>query len=148
MRLLLDTNVLVDYFAQREPFAEDVTRLRIAACFGDVELWASAQSFPDIEYILRGAIPVDELRQMMAQSMDFLEICSTSASDVREAFSSGWPDLEDYLIACAAQRVKADCLITRDGKGFAQSKVPAMPPKAFFEMLERERGIIYEEVDF
>ena len=36
MKLLLDTNVLVDYFAQRAPFARDVNRLNVATCWQTV----------------------------------------------------------------------------------------------------------------
>lgn len=146
MRLLLDTNVLIDYYSRREPHWQNALKLRIAAAFGDVELWASSQSFPNIEYILRKAIPVAELREMFTQSMDFLKVCGTTSEDTDAAFRSGWPDLEDFLIARAAKRVKADYLITRDAAGFAQSPVRVMTPTAFIKMLEDEYDIRYEEI--
>lgn len=146
MKLLLDTNVLVDYYARRMLFWEDTLKLRIAEHFGDVELWVSAQSFSDIEYILRKAIPIGELREMFAESAQFLKICGVSTADVHEAFQSGWPDLEDCLIACAAKRVKADYLITRDKKGFSRSTVPVMSPREFISWFQRSHGIEYEEL--
>jgi predicted nucleic acid-binding protein len=148
MKLLLDTNILIDYYAQRAPFANDATRLRIAAFFGDVDLWASSQSFADVEYILSGAIPREELRQMMAHSLDFMNVCAVSADDVKASFRSGWPDLEDYLIACAALRIKADFVITRDKKGFVKSEVPALSPADLFALLEQKHGVVYEDADF
>ena len=68
MRLFLDTNVLIDYYARREPFYDDALKLRIAAFFGDVDLWVCTQSFVDAEYILRKAVPITELRSMMASN--------------------------------------------------------------------------------
>ena len=69
MKLLLDTNVLVDYYAQREPFARDANLLQVAQIFDDVELWACPHSFPDIAYILHRAIPATRLRKMVLESL-------------------------------------------------------------------------------
>lgn len=147
MKLLLDTNILIDYYVQRRPFFDSVVKLRTAALFGDVELWASIQSFPDMEYILRKAIPVKELRARMQRSMEFLKVASPTSSDLSDAFDSHWPELEDFLVARCAERVKADRIITRDKSGFAGSPIPAQTPTEFFAWLEDEHGIVYDEVD-
>lgn len=146
MRLLLDTNVLLDYYGRRAPFFEDAKRLRVAALFGDVELWVAAQSFTDAECVLRRFAPTEVLRAMMGESLAFLSIASSSAADVEEGIRSGWPDLEDFLVARCAERARADFLLTRDEKGFARSAVPVLNPAGFFEMLERDHGIVYDGV--
>lgn len=148
MRLLLDTNILLDYYGRRQPFFNDARRFRIAAAFGDVELWASGQSFTDAEYILRGFAPVPQLRTMMGESLAFLSVAMPSALDVEDGLHSDWPDLEDFLVARCAERIGADCLITRDAEGFAASAVPVLSPAGFFDMMERDHGIVYDEVDF
>lgn len=146
MRLLLDTNVLLDYYGRRAPFFEDAKRLRVAALLGDVELWVAAQSFTGAEYVLRRFAPTEVLRAMMGESLAFLNIASSSAADVEEGIRSGWSDLEDFLVARCAERARADFLLTRDEKGFARSAVPVLSPAGFFEMLERDHGIVYDEV--
>lgn len=55
MKLFLDTNALIDLVARREPYVSDVGKLCIAAYFGDVQLWASTQSYADAYYVLRRA---------------------------------------------------------------------------------------------
>lgn len=146
MKLLLDTNVLIDYYAQREPFAENAILLRVAACFGDVDLWACSQSFLDVEYVLRRVIPANELRQMISNSLEFLSVCTVSASDVCEGLKSGWQDLEDFHIASAAKRIGACYVITRDFEGFAKSDVPALSPQGFFKLMQDEYGVLYDPV--
>ena len=145
MRVFLDTNVLVDFYARRKPFFQYAKLLWIASYFEDVELWASSQSFVDIEYILRRAVPVQALREMMAKSLDHLRISSPEPNDLTDGLSSSWPDLEDFLIARCAQNEGADYLITRDTKGFEKSKVPALSPEQFFKMMEEEYGVVYDE---
>lgn len=57
MNLLLDTNVLIDYRGRKEPFFPAAQKVVIAGFFGDVRLWAPAQSFVDAFYVLsRGAV--------------------------------------------------------------------------------------------
>ncbi|TJW10297.1 type II toxin-antitoxin system VapC family toxin [Parvibacter caecicola] len=146
MKLLLDTNVLIDYYAQRQPFFEAAKQLRIAQFFGDVELWASTQSFSDVEYILRGALPVEELRSIVAASLDFISVLSPTPADLVSGLESDWPDLEDFLIARCAKALKADYIITRDQKGFAKSKVPAISPDEWVALM-KEQGIVYDEVE-
>lgn len=146
MRLLLDTNILIDYYAQRCPFFKDTVMLRTAALFGDIELWAAALSFADVEYILRKAIPVSELRLMMRHSLDFMKVAAPTSADVSEALESDWPDLEDCLISRCAERVRAERIITRDVKGFQASTILAQTPTEFFAWLEDEKGIVYDDI--
>lgn len=146
MKLFLDTNVLLDYFTRRSPFFDTSKLLWIAKSFDDVELCASAQSFTDIEYILRKAVPVLELREMMNSSLKLLQIAPIQPDDLAAGLASNWPDLEDYLIAACSENMGADYIITRDLEGFKESKVPSLTPEQFFEMLKIKYGITYDEV--
>lgn len=146
MKLFLDTNVLIDYFAQRDPFFHDSKQLLIASYFEDVELWVSTGSFSDVEYILRKAIPIPTLRTMMATSMEHLHATSPHSNDLIDGLNAQWPDLEDFLIARCAENEGADYLITRDIKGFERSTVPAITPESFFKKMQSHYGISYEEI--
>ena len=82
---------------------------------------------------------------MMAKSLDHLQVSSPESNDFIDGLSSGWPDLEDFLIARCAQNEGAEYLITRDEKGFENSNVPALSPEQFFRMMKEEYGVIYDE---
>jgi len=73
-------------------------------------------------------------------------VCVPTPDDVWDGMSSGWPDLEDFLIAKAAQRIRADYLITRDAKGFVSSPVRALTPAAFLKLMRDDYHVIYEEL--
>lgn len=51
MKLFLDTNALLDYYTQRQPFFEDMKKLRIAQYCGDVEFWASIPALSAKEWL-------------------------------------------------------------------------------------------------
>lgn len=145
MRLLLDTNVLIDYFAMRQPYYPDALRLRVAQAFGDVELWACGQSFVDIGYILRRAIPHERLMSQLRDSLQFIHLVSPQEAEFAHCLDAPWADFEDQILEQAAQRVQADCLVTRNGADFAQGKTPVRTPAEVLALLEQQ-GFTYDSV--
>ena len=147
MRLLLDTNVLIDYFSRREPYLQDWLTLLVIQDFGDVELWASAKSFTDVFYLVKKEAGSARLQQMFLESLGFLHVCSIGPVDIEEAAKAAWDDFEDCLIDVAARKVKASFIITRDSGGFSKAHAPALSPRQFIEWLEAEKGLSYEPLD-
>ena len=144
MRIFIDTNVLFDVFAQREPFWKASQKLLVMQAFGDAELWAVPQSYLDIFYVLKKARPAAELQSALAKSLERINLCSTEHSDVLAACSAGYA-----LIGIAAKKVSADYLLTRDERqpGFQQLGIPALTPEAFFEHMNTKHGITYDTID-
>ena len=149
MRIFADTNVLFDIFAQREPFVESSFKLVIMQMFGDVELWTAPQSYLNIFYVLDRAQQAADVQKALAASLERVNICATSHEDVKAALEAGWDDVEDALIAVSCKKVAADYLLTRDAKqeGFKRMGIPALTPEEFFEVMEREYGIAYADIN-
>lgn len=146
MKLFLDTNALIDLVAHREPYAADIEKLCIASHFGDVQLWASTQSYADAYYVLSRSAPKEEVRKALAATLEFFLAVGTFAADLKPALESGWEDIEDYLIAHAARRTEAQVFITRDKKLAEKCPVKAMTAAEFLRYWEDEEGLIYDEV--
>ena len=148
MRLFIDTNVLFDVVAQREPFFEASKKLFIMQAYGDAELWAAPQSCLDIFYVLKKVRPADEVQKALAHVLDRVSLCATGHADMQAALSAGWNDAEDALIGVSARKVSADYLITRDEeqRGFEDLEMPTYTPEAFFAHLQSEYGVTYDMV--
>lgn len=146
MNLLLDTNVLIDFFAQRQPFYKDVLKLQIMQEFGDAELWCSAKSFTDIFYGISKNVASKDIQNAFLVSLEFLRICSIDGDDIKSAAFLGWTDFEDCLIDRAAQKLKADFIITQDVSGFKEARSAVKTPQEFFDWLSREHNVSYEEI--
>lgn len=147
MRILLDTNVLIDLYTQRPPESDIAQKLLIMKEFGDAELWASAKSFTDIFYVLHKTYSSDYIQRAFEESFQWLEICSVDNADIRRATSSRWSDFEDCLVSVCAEKIKADFLLTRDEKGFIESRIPTLSPSDFFNHLESEYRVVYDAID-
>ena len=144
MRLLLDTNVVMDLLIQRAPWDRESLLIKGMAYFGDAEVWVPAKSFTDIFYVMRKSFGSAAVQQAILSLKGVFHLCSLEEYDVFEACSLGWDDLEDCLVALCAQKVKADYLITRDAKGFCKSVVPALGPEAFLHKMEADYDLFYD----
>lgn len=148
MRLLLDTNVLIDIYDRRKPFYKGAYKLLIMQVFGDAELWASSKSFTDIFCTLSKKYRREKIYDAFEASFEWLELCPIEEDDIKLAVSEGWEDLEDCVVDIAARKINADFLITRDSKGFEKSKISAMSPAEFLAHIKDEYGLVYDDVDF
>jgi len=148
MRLLLDTNVLIDLYTQRPPQGDIAKKLLMMREWGDAELWASAKSLTDIFYVLHKTYSSERIQSAFAESFRWLEVCSLDSSDLQRAVSRNWPDFEDCLIDCCAEKVKADFLITRNQGDFVRAHAKVASPQEFFDYLEEQHGLVYDEMEF
>lgn len=140
MRALVDTCVILDVLQRREPFFEDALRLLQAAADKEFACILTAKSITDIYYILRRALHDDkQVRAHIQKLYALFEIADTFALDCELALFSETKDYEDAVMIETAVRVGADCIVTRNLKDFANSKLPVHSPKVFLEnLLEKQ----------
>jgi predicted nucleic acid-binding protein len=138
MRLLLDTNVIVDIVSEREGYTESLQLLRYCeAKFA--EGFISVVSVMDVMYILRKYKPREAGRPTLREAMQImLAILNTAViqkSDILGAFTGDMDDYEDAVQANCARRIGADYIVTRNLPDFTASPVPAVSPRDALEML-------------
>ncbi len=126
MRLLLDSNIVIDYLARRAPFCESATRLMLLGKTGDHELWVSTTQANDIFYVLGEGKKsnASRVKEAMDKLKTFLRFCGLDEDGFLRALDSTWGDLEDACVHEVAMRLSADAIITRNKKDFRQSMVP------------------------
>jgi predicted nucleic acid-binding protein len=134
MRVLLDTNVLLDVVEKREPaFAASYEVFRKSAA-KEIDAIIGAGSITDIYYVNRRNCGNDG--QALNSIIDLLKVVTlvdTKATDIQEAIKFGFPDFEDAVIAATASREQADYIITGNVKDFSKSSVPAISPAEFLK---------------
>jgi len=136
MRLLVDTNVVLDVLMHRAEFFDasyDVLKL---SAFNKAEVLITANAITDIYYILQRATK-DHARskEAIVKLLELVTIADVLASDVMNALFSKITDFEDALVRAIAKRVKADYIVTRNTKDFHNSPVPAIDPRDFLARL-------------
>ncbi len=122
MKILIDTNVILDVLCDRTDFVESSSKIWKLCEVEKIDGYISALSIPNIVYILRKELTPEKTQQIL------------KSSDIRKAANMKSSDYEDAIQMVCAQRMKVDFIVTRNIKDFIESKVPAMKPD---ELLER-----------
>lgn len=133
MKILLDTNIVLDVLARREPFFQQSSAVMQLVAEGTVQGAVTANSITDIYYILRKHLEKVSLKAAMQGLMELLDIVDVTGEDCISALDLPMEDYEDALLACCAKRWKAVCIVTRNLRDFKNAPVHALEPSAFLE---------------
>jgi len=135
-RLLIDTNVILDFLLARKPFDAATKKILELAALDKVKLFISINSFTDIVYFVHKEYDVNIVREQMDELLDFLTIIDAGRKDaVKSLKMTDFDDIEDAFQAQCAEREQVDFIITRDLKGFKNSNVPAVMPDEYLQSL-------------
>lgn len=134
MKVLIDTNVILDVLCNRSEFVEASSQIWKYCEAGEIKGYISALSVPNIVYILRKELSPERTRQIIEQLMLIFEVVELKGSDLKNATDMLASDFEDAIQICCAKRIKVDYIVTRNIKDFKNSDILAFKPS---ELLER-----------
>ena len=134
MRILIDTNVILDILQKREPFFADSYRALRKAIESDAECLLSASAATDIFYMLRKALgSAQQAKEQIEQLAQLVSFADVQGMDIHTALMREMPDFEDAVVDAVAERNGASYILTRNIKDFAGSVVPANLPVDFLD---------------
>ena len=135
MKVIIDTNIIIDILQHREPYFQDSYRTILLGLQEKLETRLSAAAVADIYFIINQNIDDSKRVQKKIHAINTLiKICDTTAEDINTALSQTIANFEDAMIAAIAEREEADFIVTRNEEAFTGSTVPAISPK---ELLDR-----------
>ena len=123
MRVLLDTNVVLDVLLDRSPWAVDAAEVWRLCLEGTLSGHISATSLTNIYYVARKWTDRDHERTSIRLCLDTLIVCAVDRAALELAHSFPSDDFEDNLqIACGLLN-DIECIVSRDLTGFVQSPI-------------------------
>lgn len=131
MKVFVDTNVLLDVLAQRQPFYASSARVWSLSEVGACEAVISAISFNNVYYIVRKAQDADVARKALSLLRDVFVSVPPDRRILNQAIDSEIADFEDAIQFYSAVRVGADYLVTRDAGDFPSGSLPVLTPEEF-----------------
>ena len=133
MKVFLDTNVIVDFLGERDPFFQDSAKIFELWRKRRIQLSLSALTVVNCAYILHKAYSKETMKDKIKWLCGSFEITPIDVSTVVGAVDMGGQDFEDSVQYYSAMSVHPDVIITRDKKGFASAEIPVMTPTEFLE---------------
>lgn len=148
-RFVVDTNVLIDYLVEREPFNAKAELLMALGRINEFELWIGTSQVTDLLYVITdGGKPslASYAQKTMLALEEMVNIYATDVDDYESVARCAFEDLEDAFVFQTALKVKADVIISRDKSGFEHSSIKVHDCDELFEHLAVEKGIDYVEM--
>jgi len=134
MKVIIDTNIIIDILQRREPHFQDSYRTILLGLQEKAETLLYASAVADIYYIIsRNISDAKKVHEKIGAINVLIKICDTTSEDVNTALSLNMPCFEDAMIAAIAKRVKADYIVTRNEEAFTGSPVPAISPSQLLD---------------
>ena len=130
MKIMCDTNIIIDVLLEREPFVEASYNALKLCEEHKIDGFVSASSVTDIYYLVKKYTHSTELAyKAIGKLLEIVKICSVTNNDVLIAFQQKAKDFEDCLVATCAKSIHCDYIVTRNKKDFEEFDIPLLTPE-------------------
>ncbi|RPA65991.1 PIN domain-containing protein [Cyclobacteriaceae bacterium YHN15] len=135
-RVLLDTDVILDFFFDRKPFTEDAAKVLGLCELKVVTGFITPVILSNVYYLLRQTDKHDKIIDKLRQLMEIIDVLLIDKNFIKQALSSDFKDFEDALQNFSAEKDgQIDVIITRNMKDFKKSKLGVMTPKEYLKLI-------------
>ena len=132
MKIIVDTNVILDALTSREPWKEDAETIFRLVALDTVEAYITASSATDIYYLLNKYISGSkETKTVMEKLYSLFGVLDVTGADCLGALMSPISDYEDALMEQVARNNNVDYIVTRNDSDFICGQTKVITPKEF-----------------
>lgn len=129
MKIMCDTNIIIDVLLEREPFVEDSYKVLGLCEKHKIEGFVSASSVTDIYYLVRKYTHSTDLAyKAVGKLLEIVKVCSVTNDDILTAFQKRAKDFEDCLVATCAKSIHCNYIATRNKRDFEGFGIPVLTP--------------------
>lgn len=139
MKILIDTNIIIDALTGREPFRNSAEQIFMLAANQAADMFITASSATDIYYLIKKYLhSTEQAKAAMSKLYELFNILGVNRADCVDALSMGMKDYEDAVVSCCACRNRMQYIVTRNIRDYEQSKVPAILPDDFIRLVSED----------
>lgn len=137
MKLLIDTNVILDMVFQRDG-CDNSMKLFRKIRENDDSAYITASSVTDLFYIIRKEThDIERTYAIMENIFKLVAVLSVTEKDIQDAFGQKWKDFEDCVQYMTGKNNGTDYIITVNQKDYADASLPVHTPATWIEKTGR-----------
>lgn len=134
--ILIDTDVILDFFFDREPFSEAAAKVLSLCESREIKGFITSVIISNVYYLLRQNATHEKVIEKITQLITITEVLSTDKNVILKALNSNFRDFEDALQNYSAElNVQVDLIVTRNIKDFKNSSLGVMTPKNYLKTI-------------
>jgi len=136
VKVLFDTNVILDQMLAREPHVDAAERLLSLVDAGAIEGVICATTATTIHYLAAKAVGAKAAAEYLRTLLAIFDVTGVDRDVLRGALDTGFSDYEDSVLHQAAIEAGATAIVTRNGKDFTRSTIPVFDPPELLAALQ------------
>ncbi len=136
MKVLFDTNVILDVLLDREPFVNDSIWLLSKVERSEITGFVCATTITTIHYLLTKALGSDAALRHISSLLSLFVIAPVNRLVIEGALKSKFNDFEDAVLHEAALHAGAKYIVTSNSRDFKPSKLPVFEPRELIYILK------------
>ncbi len=130
MKILVDTNIVLDVMLKREPFYKSSLEILGLTKRDDVEEYVSASAITDIYYLAYRQLRDKEVvKKLMKKLLTVVSVASVSEQEIENALSLEWNDFEDSVQYSVAFVQEMEGIVTRNPNDYKEAKIKIWKPE-------------------
>ena len=131
-KILIDTNVLLDYLLEREPFFDDAKKVILSCTEGNIKGCIAAHSISNMFFILRKDYTAKERREILLNLCTIFNIEGIDKAKLLSGLANeDFADFEDCLQMECAKFYGAEYIVTRNVADYSTSEIKAILPSEY-----------------
>lgn len=140
MRVLLDTNVVIDVLAHREPHFKFSQMVLLAIEEDVIGGYVSASAITDIFYIINKQLhDKSKTKELIKEHIiSFVGVAAVDSNVISNALDIDWDDFEDAVQYSVGESITVDYIITRNPSDYAKSAIAVISPEDLLNMVAPE----------
>ncbi len=135
MKILFDTNVVLDVLLDRDPFSDIATKLFSRVERKELKGFLGATTITTIYYLASKVAGKKKADQEISKLLSLFQIAPVNKSVLDEAIKSKFSDFEDSVLHLAAKQIDAQGIVTRNPKDFKKATLSIYSPEELNKML-------------
>lgn len=135
MRVLIDTNVILDVLLNRAPFVEQSANIVSSVETKAIEGYLCATTVTTLDYLISKAKDRQQAKAEIKKLLHLFGISDVNSRVLALAADSAFSDFEDAVLYYSGEYTGVDCLVTRNGKDFKNATLPVYTPDELWGIL-------------
>jgi predicted nucleic acid-binding protein len=129
--VFVDTDIVLDLLARREPFYNAAARLFSLAETGNINLSVSSLTFANLFYILRKQVSASHAHDVLRNFKQLVSVLPVDDAIIEQALKAGFTDFEDAIQYYSALSASCSSFLTRNGRHYRKSAIAIFTAEAY-----------------
>jgi predicted nucleic acid-binding protein len=135
-RILIDTDVILDFFFDRKPFSDNAAKVLSLCESGEIKGFITSVTISNVYYLLRQTATHEKVIEKLMQLVTIMEVLTTDRDVIIKALNSNFKDFDDALQNYSAElNGQIDLIVTRNIKDFKNSSLGVMTPGNYLKTI-------------